>query len=181
MNFQSFILFIVALSIFAYDRNILCAGRSSSRGSSSGSSSSRRSQTSSTSTARTNSRGRSSSRSSRPVTPKSSTTRPNNSNINKQSSYTTKSPFFVKYRQNNIKRNSNGRIARSSYQRQKFLSSKGIQKLPKNFEVDHKIPLSLGGADRPHNMQILSKKAHAQKTKREREKFLSQSKLKKYN
>lgn len=35
------------------------------------------------------------------------------------------------------------------------------------WEVDHRVPLKCGGADRPHNMQWLTVESHKAKTKRE--------------
>jgi hypothetical protein len=36
------------------------------------------------------------------------------------------------------------------------------------YEVDHRVPLAAGGADRPYNMQWLSKEQHREKTRYER-------------
>lgn len=37
------------------------------------------------------------------------------------------------------------------------------------YQVDHRIPLAAGGADRPHNMQWLSVEQHKAKTRSERQ------------
>lgn len=64
-----------------------------------------------------------------------------------------------------VKRDSEGRIERSSKAKKEFLKSKGYNKVPKGYEVDHIIPLYKGGVDEPSNMQLLPKDIHKQKTK----------------
>lgn len=49
----------------------------------------------------------------------------------------------------------------------KFIKKKGLNKPPKGKEVDHKIPLKDGGSDKVDNLQFLTEKQHADKTKRE--------------
>ena len=62
------------------------------------------------------------------------------------------------------------KVERSSSAKKEFLKSQGYKTLPHGYEVDHIIPLSKGGADKPYNMQLLSKEAHKQKTANERRK-----------
>jgi hypothetical protein len=62
----------------------------------------------------------------------------------------------------------NPKVERSSSAKKKFLKSKGYNKIPNGYEIDHIIPLSEGGADVPSNMQLISKEDHKQKTARER-------------
>ena len=50
---------------------------------------------------------------------------------------------------------------------ERFLKKKGLRKIPKGKEVDHKIPLVDGGSDTVRNLQLLTEKQHADKTKRE--------------
>ncbi len=49
----------------------------------------------------------------------------------------------------------------------RFLKKEGLTKIPKGKEVDHKKPLVDGGTDTVRNMQLLTEKQHAAKTKRE--------------
>lgn len=49
----------------------------------------------------------------------------------------------------------------------RFLKRKGLTKVPKGKEVDHKIPLVDGGSDTGQNLQLLTVKQHADKTARE--------------
>ncbi len=50
---------------------------------------------------------------------------------------------------------------------ERFLEKKGLTKIPKGKEVDHKVPLEDGGSDRVPNLQLLTEKQHAAKTARE--------------
>ena len=50
---------------------------------------------------------------------------------------------------------------------ERFLEKKGLKKIPKGKEVDHKIPLVDGGSDSVRNLQLLTEKQHAAKTQRE--------------
>jgi len=50
---------------------------------------------------------------------------------------------------------------------ERFLKKEGLTKIPKGKEVDHKKPLIDGGPDTVRNMQLLTEKQHAAKTKRE--------------
>ena len=47
---------------------------------------------------------------------------------------------------------------------ERFLKNKGLKKIPKGKEIDHKIPLVDGGPDTVRNMQFLTEKQHARKT-----------------
>ena len=49
----------------------------------------------------------------------------------------------------------------------RFLKKKGLTKIPKGKEIDHKKPLVDGGPDTVRNMQLLTEKQHAEKTARE--------------
>lgn len=60
------------------------------------------------------------------------------------------------------------KVKRSSANRQTFLESLGLDRVPDGYEVDHITPLFQGGTDSPWNMQLLTKEQHAQKTARER-------------
>jgi len=50
---------------------------------------------------------------------------------------------------------------------ERFLKKEGLTKIPKGKEVDHKRPLVDGGSDTVRNLQLLTEKQHASKTKRE--------------
>ncbi len=50
---------------------------------------------------------------------------------------------------------------------ERFLKKEGLAKIPKGKEVDHKKPLVDGGSDTVRNLQLLTKKQHAVKTKLE--------------
>lgn len=50
---------------------------------------------------------------------------------------------------------------------ERFLEKKGLKKIPKGKEVDHKIPLVDGGSDTVRNLQLITIKQHADKTARE--------------
>lgn len=91
--------------------------------------------------------------------PKSSSMKLNKSSKNSTLSSTT-----------GVKRDSKGRIERSSKAKKEFLKSKDYDKVPEGYEVDHIIPLYKGGADEPSNMQLLPKDMHKQKTKMDLEK-----------
>lgn len=59
-------------------------------------------------------------------------------------------------------------VKRSDANRAAFLRSKGYTDVPLGYEVDHIIPLHMGGTDDPSNMQLLTKEEHARKTASER-------------
>ena len=50
---------------------------------------------------------------------------------------------------------------------QRFLKKKGLKKVPRGKQIDHKIPLCKGGSDSLRNLRLIKKKTHKQKTKRE--------------
>ena len=60
------------------------------------------------------------------------------------------------------------KVDRSSSAKNEFLKSKGYSKVPSGYQVDHKVPLSEGGADKPSNMQLISTEQHKIKTANER-------------
>ncbi len=62
------------------------------------------------------------------------------------------------------------KVDRSSSAKKDFLNSRGYQKAPAGYDVDHIIPLSKEGADKPYNMQLLPRETHKQKTASERKK-----------
>jgi len=62
------------------------------------------------------------------------------------------------------------KVERSRLAKKEFLKSQGYSKTPSGYEVDHIIPLSKGGQDKPSNMQLLPKEVHKQKTANERKK-----------
>lgn len=59
-------------------------------------------------------------------------------------------------------------VKRSVKNKKLFLKSKGYIKCPKEYEIDHIIPLSRGGTDCPNNMQLLTVQEHRKKTAKER-------------
>ena len=65
------------------------------------------------------------------------------------------------------------KVKRSESAKKEFLKSKGYTKIPKGYQIDHKIPLSQGGKDVPSNMQLLSVSEHKAKTARERKEISS--------
>lgn len=56
---------------------------------------------------------------------------------------------------------------RSRAQVRAFLRQQGLERTPPGYEVDHIVPLCAGGADRPENMQLLTKRQHREKTKKD--------------
>lgn len=50
---------------------------------------------------------------------------------------------------------------------QRFLKKRGLKKVPRGKQIDHKIPLSEGGSDSLRNLRLIKKKTHKQKTERE--------------
>jgi len=61
--------------------------------------------------------------------------------------------------------------ARDMTQRKYFLEQMGFidpYHVPKGYEVDHIVPLCLGGADIQKNMQLLTIENHKKKTKKDR-------------
>jgi len=59
------------------------------------------------------------------------------------------------------------RCKRKTSTRQRFLKKKGLKKVPRRKEIDHKVPLSEGGSDSLRNLRLIKEKTHRQKTKRE--------------
>ena len=51
--------------------------------------------------------------------------------------------------------------------KKRFLKKEGLKKTPPGKEVDHIKPMEDGGPDSVRNMQLLTKKRHADKTARE--------------
>jgi len=49
----------------------------------------------------------------------------------------------------------------------RFLEKKGLDHVPRNKEVDHKMPLKDGGSDTLKNLHLISVKSHKEKTARE--------------
>ena len=66
-----------------------------------------------------------------------------------------------------IARDSHGKIKRSESAKKTFLKEHGYTRVPKGYEVDHRVPLWKGGSDSPSNMQLLTKEQHKQKTRQE--------------
>ena len=50
---------------------------------------------------------------------------------------------------------------------QRFLKKRGLKKVPRGKQIDHKIPLSEGGSDSLRNLRLIKKKTHKRKTKKE--------------
>jgi len=67
------------------------------------------------------------------------------------------------------------KVERNSSAKNKFLKSRGYEKVPVGYQVDHIIPLSQGGTDTPDNMQLISIDQHKQKTANERKSTTSNS------
>ena len=60
------------------------------------------------------------------------------------------------------------KVERSATVKKEFLKSKGFDKVPEGYQVDHIIPLSQGGKDEPQNMQLIPTELHKTKTANER-------------
>ena len=60
------------------------------------------------------------------------------------------------------------KVKRGSTAKKEFLERKGYDKVPAGYQVDHKVPLSQGGIDKPENMQLISTEEHKIKTANER-------------
>ena len=50
---------------------------------------------------------------------------------------------------------------------QRWLELHGLKKIPKGYELDHKIPLSQGGTDTLRNLHLIKTKRHKIKTAKE--------------
>src|SRR5215510_2820028 len=70
-----------------------------------------------------------------------------------RSTSTTTTKSSVPKKSSISKRNSNGKIKRSSSARADFMRQTGYPKGRKGYVVDHIVPLECGGADVPSNMQ----------------------------
>ena len=62
---------------------------------------------------------------------------------------------------------------RKSSTKRKFLRIHNMKSVPNGYEVDHVIPLHLGGSDTVDNMQFLSISEHKQKTAAEMKEYFS--------
>jgi len=56
---------------------------------------------------------------------------------------------------------------RSESEKKAFLRTRGLKRVPSGYQVDHIVPLSEGGADKPSNMELLPTSLHKAKTARE--------------
>ena len=65
-------------------------------------------------------------------------------------------------------RSNEGKIKRSEFAKKEFLKSKGYNKVPQGYQVDHINPLYKGGSDTPSNMQLIPTGMHKEKTASER-------------
>jgi hypothetical protein len=65
------------------------------------------------------------------------------------------------------------KVKRSESAKDAFLKSKGYNKVPPGYQVDHIKPLSEGGQDVPANMQLIPIRQHQAKTANERAKNTS--------
>ncbi len=59
-------------------------------------------------------------------------------------------------------------VKRSYANKEIFLNTLGLEDTPEGYEIDHIIPLFMGGSDSPENMQLLTFKEHKIKTAKER-------------
>jgi len=66
-----------------------------------------------------------------------------------------------------VKRNSHGKIARSSTARERFMRMTGYPHGRPGYVIDHIIPLSKGGADDPSNMQWQTREEAKEKDRTE--------------
>jgi 5-methylcytosine-specific restriction endonuclease McrA len=60
---------------------------------------------------------------------------------------------------------------RSEEAKKQFLRQHGLKRVPSGMEVDHRVPLAAGGADKPSNMQLIPKSTHAAKTAAEAKRY----------
>lgn len=58
----------------------------------------------------------------------------------------------------------------------KFLEKKGLKKVPKGKEIDHKIALADGGTDSQKNLRLIKKSTHKKKTASEARKRANRKK-----
>lgn len=47
---------------------------------------------------------------------------------------------------------------------QRFLEKRGLTKVPRGKEIDHKVPLKDGGTDTLRNLHLIKKSSHRKKT-----------------
>lgn len=69
----------------------------------------------------------------------------------------------TEYYSNQYYKSGQPKVKQSQANEKEFLKSKGYNKTPKDYEVDHIVLLSQGGTDSPSNMQLLTKEEHRQK------------------
>jgi 5-methylcytosine-specific restriction endonuclease McrA len=67
---------------------------------------------------------------------------------------------------------------RKTSTRKKFLKKIGLKKTPPGKQIDHKKPLSEGGADSLQNMRLIKKSSHKKKTATEARKRIKRKKKK---
>jgi len=106
---------------------------------------------------------------SRTYSPKSYSYSPSTHRIPASSKRYTNNP--KPYSPNGVQRTDNGKIARNMSARNNFLKDRGLSKVPKGYQVDHKKPLYAGGADTPSNMQLLTNAEHRAKTKNDYKRY----------
>lgn len=61
-------------------------------------------------------------------------------------------------------------VKRKAEVKKKFLEKKGLKKIPKGKEIDHKVALADGGSDTLRNLHLIKKSIHKKKTARENRK-----------
>lgn len=85
-----------------------------------------------------------------------------------QSKQTYKSNGTTYYFNETYKTTGHLKVERSSSAKNEFLKSRGYKNVPSGYQVDHIVPLSEGGADKPSNMQLIPTEQHNIKTATER-------------
>jgi hypothetical protein len=85
-----------------------------------------------------------------------------------QTKQTYKSNGTTYYYKEIYKTTGQPKVDRSSSAKSDFLKSKGYKKVPDGYQIDHIVPLSEGGADKPSNMQLITTEQHKIKTSSER-------------
>lgn len=85
-----------------------------------------------------------------------------------QTKHTYKSNGTTYYYNETYKTTGKPKVERSSSAKEEFLKSRGYDKVPNGYQVDHIKPLFEGGADVPSNMQLIPIDQHKSKTARER-------------
>ena len=84
--------------------------------------------------------------------------------VSHHASHATSHPAHHASSASGVQRDSHGKIKRSQEAKRSFLKQHGLTKVPKGYEVDHRVPLCAGGSDSPSNMQLLTKAQHRAKT-----------------